>query len=221
MLTEEKLQADTQTFVTNWNKNVSALMRDLPTHITRLLARDGEPVSLKRLAAAGGWSVEELEAELNRDFWQSVDWDEDGRLAGLALTLVPKPHKVFYDNKTFYAHCAGDALMIPMILGGPVVVESPSPASGKTIRVELTPSEVVSVNPPEAVMSKADPEGGTVTDVIAQVCANRSFFTSAEDAADWLAAHPQGEVVPVADEFKILRRAEDQLGLAPRPHCAC
>lgn len=221
MLTEEKLQADAQTFATNWNKNVTALMRDLPMHVVRLLARDNAPVRLERLAAAGGWSVEELKAELSRDFWQGIDWDEHGRVAGLLLTVVPKPHKVRYDNKTFYAHCAADALAVPMILGGPVVVESPSPASGKTIRVELTPTEVVSIDPPEAVVSKADPEGGTVTDVVAQVCANRSFFTSAEDAADWLAAYPHGEVIPVADEFEILRRADAQLGLTPRPHCAC
>jgi alkylmercury lyase len=216
----EHIHQGAQEFVVGMKENVGLL--DLPMHVARLLAADGQPVSLERLAAAGGWRVEEVEAELRRDFWQGLDWDEQGRLAGLGLTLHPTPHTFHFDGKTFYTHCAGDALWLPTVVGGPAVVESRCPATGRSIRVELTPTEVTRVDPPEAVMSTYTPEG-TVTDVVAQVCANRNLFASAEAAGGWLAAYPQGQVIPIADVFEIQRLASVELGYtapaAGRPHC--
>lgn len=102
----------------------------------------------------------------------------------------------------------------PVILGWAGVVESTCPATGQRIRIELSPDGVSDVDPPEAVVSKVH-----LTETVANVrdlCDLGHFFSSPEAAADWSAAHPDGEVVPVAEEFTIGRQAMDKLGwMAP------
>ncbi|MGV9386449.1 organomercurial lyase [Nonomuraea sp. NPDC003707] len=48
------------------------------------------------------------------------------------------------------------------------------------------------------------------------MCNLGSFFASRQAAAGWLSAHPDGEVVPVAEEFDVVRQAMTQLGWAAR-----
>ncbi|GAA2840263.1 organomercurial lyase [Nonomuraea rubra] len=45
-----------------------------------------------------------------------------------------------------------------------------------------------------------------------QLCNLGNFFASREAAAAWQAAHPDGEVVPVAEEFEVVRLAMIELG---------
>lgn len=112
-------------------------------------------------------------------------------------------------------------LQFPISLG-PGVAESTCPATGQRIRVELTPTEIVRVDPPEAVVSKVRPTE-RAADARAEICALGNFFSSPEAAAEWSTVYPQGEVVPIADEFEIVQRAQEQLGWAAppadRPHC--
>lgn len=176
----------------------------------RLLAA-GEPVAMERLAAEGGWPLENLRAELARH--AGTDWDEHGRIAGFNLTLVPTPHTFTFDGRTVYVFCADGALELPIVLGRSGVIESPCPLTGQRIRVEVTPTGVVSVDPPEAVVSKVSPTG-PVDDVRAEICGLGHFIASPEVAADWLAAHPQGQLDPVADDFQIVRQAMLELGWA-------
>jgi alkylmercury lyase len=183
---------------------------DLGLHLSRLLA-DGEPVTVERAAAAGGWRVEELRAELARH--PGTDWDEQGRIVGLGLTLRPTPHRFTFDGQTVYGFCASDALAFPVVLGRPGVVESRCPVTDRHIRVEVTPSRVVRADPPEAVVSKVRPDRA-VADVRAEVCALGNFFSSSEAAADWLAHYPQGKVVPITEDFEITRQAMIELGWA-------
>ncbi len=53
----------------------------------RLLAETGEPVCVTHLATAGGWPVEEVQAEL--DGQPGVDWADDSRDTGFGLALQP------------------------------------------------------------------------------------------------------------------------------------
>jgi alkylmercury lyase len=96
-------------------------------HIYRLVAR-GRPVELEELAAAASTPVSEVEAALRHQ--PGTDWDERGRLVGFGLTLRPTPHHVTVDGRTLYTFCASDALTVPVILGRPVTIESPSPITG-------------------------------------------------------------------------------------------
>jgi alkylmercury lyase len=183
---------------------------DLVLHLSRLLAA-GAPVTVERAAAAGGWRVEELRAELARH--PGIDWDDDGRIMGFGLTLRPTPHTFTFDGQTVYGFCATDVLAFPVVLGRPGVAESTCPVTGRHIRVEVTPDRVVRVDPPEAVVSKVRPDHA-VADVRTEVCALGSFFSSSEAAADWLAHYPQGQVVPITEDFEVTRQAMIELGWA-------
>ncbi len=88
------------------------------------------------------------------------------------------------------------------------------PATGQHIRIGLTPNGIIRVDPPEAVVSKMH-----LTETVGNVrdlCDVGHFFSSRE-VADWLTAHPQGEVIPVAEEFEVVRRASTELGWTAQP----
>jgi alkylmercury lyase len=182
--------------------------QELLPHAIRLLS-NGEPVSSERLAAAAGWSVEDVEAELRAQ--HSAERDEQGRLVGLALTLRRTTHRVTVDGRTLFAWCATDTLMIPVILGRPAIVESTCPRTGQPIRIELTPDGVERVGPPEAVMSAVRP-AGQLADVRSATCAHGHFFSSLAATAAWRDAHPEGHVYPVEQAFHLDRQVIEQLG---------
>lgn len=185
---------------------------DLIPHLTRLLAASGEPVTVEQAAEAGGWTAQQVRTELARH--PGVDWADDGRIAGFGMTLRPTPHRfTTVDGQTGYGFCASDALSYPVILGGPGRIESTCPSTGRPIRVEVTPDEVVSVDPDETVVSRLRPEAA-VADVRAEICALGNFFASAATAADWQAHYPDTTLVPIRHDFDVTRRAAIALGWA-------
>lgn len=207
-MSEERIQAGVQKLTGVINANLS--MPGMFVQLWRLLADRGEPVTVEQVADAGGWPVGEVQAELARQ--PGMDWADDGRVAGFGLTLQPTPHSFTFDDRTVYGFCATDVVNFPAILGRAGVAESTCPATGRRIRVELTPSEVLNVDPPPAVVSKVH-----VTEAVGNVrnlCDLGHFFSSPAAAADWSAAHPEGEVVPIAEEFEIGLRATAELGWA-------
>jgi alkylmercury lyase len=182
--------------------------RELVPHAVRLLS-EGEPVALAQLAAAAGWSVEEVEAALGAQI--SAERDDQGRLVGLALTLRPTTHRVTIDGRTLFAWCASDTLMVPVIVGRPAVVESTCPQTGQAIRVEVTPDRVERVDPPDAVVSAVRPSG-QLADVRSDTCDHGHFFSSIEASAAWASAHLEGHIHPVEEAFRLDRQVIKQLG---------
>lgn len=180
--------------------------------LVNLLA-EGQPVAIDRLAAAASWSVGDVEAVLHRH--PSVEWDEEGRLVGFGMTLRPTPHRFTFDGRTVFGWCASDALMFSVLLDRPGIVESTCPASGRPIRVDVTPRAVLRVEPAGAVVSEVRPSE-RVRDVRAEICAVGHFFSSREVAAGWLAQYPQGLLNSVAEDFEIHRQMALELGWAPR-----
>ena len=182
--------------------------QELLPHAIRLLA-DGEPVPPERLAAAAGWSVEDVEAALSAQ--ASAERDDQGRVVGFALTLQPTPHRVTVDERTLFTWCASDTLMLPVMLGRPALVESTCPQTGQPIRIELTPDRVERVDPPEAVMTAVRPRG-QLADVRGDTCAHGHFFSTLAATAAWTDAHPDGHVYPVDEASRLDRRVIKQLG---------
>ncbi|MDN4175839.1 organomercurial lyase [Nocardioides sp. SOB77] len=135
---------------------------------------------------------------------------------GFGVTLRETPHRFTFDHQTVYTFCATDALEVSVMLGRSGVIESTCPAAGQPTRVELTPEQILSVDPPHAVVSKVRPDHA-VDDIRAQVCALGNFFSSAEAAADWLAHNPDGKVVTIAEDFEVTKQAMTQLGWAAAP----
>jgi alkylmercury lyase len=203
------------------SQHLAALIRaqfglhDLLPHLVRQLATAGEPVTVEHAASTGGWTAEQVRAELNRH--PGVDWNTDGRIVGFGATLRPTPHRFTTDDgRTIYGFCASDALTYPGILARPGVIESTCPATGRPVRVEATPDRVVSADPETAVVSRIRPDAA-VADVRAEICALGNFFTSAQGAGDWQTRHPHGELVPIAEDFQVNREAMVELGWTAAP----
>ena len=93
-----------------------------------LLAR-GKPAVPEEIAAASGKSQGEVRAALER--FPSAEWDEQGRIVGLGLTLRLTPHRLQFEGRTLFAWCALDALLFPILLGRPVSIKSRAEAPAR------------------------------------------------------------------------------------------
>lgn len=184
---------------------------ELVPHLMRLLVEAGEPVTIDQIATTGGWTAEQVKAALARH--PRVDYAPDGRIAGFGLTLHPTPHAFTFEGRTVYGFCASDALQFPVVLNRPGVAGSVCPATGKPIRVEMIPTQVLAVEPATAVVTAMRPVEA-VADIRAY-CDLGNFYASAAAAADWLAAHPDGEIRSVVDDFAITRESVIEFGWAP------
>jgi alkylmercury lyase len=186
-------------------------------HLLRLLAQ-GEPVDLDDLVEVAGGAGADLGRVVRAQ--PGADWDGDGRLAGFGLTPRPTDYRFLVGGKTLYTWCASDTLFFTVILGERTVAESTCPTTGVLIRLELTPESVTSVTPPDAVVSQRHRQD-LVDNLRADVCDHGHFFAAPSAAANWLAAHPDGQVLSIDDAFAECRAACEELGWlrpeAPNP----
>jgi alkylmercury lyase len=166
-----------------------------------LLAR-GKPVSPEEIGAASGKSPEEVQATLER--FPSTEWDEQGRVVGLGLTLRLTPHRLELEGPTtLFAWCALDALLFPVLLGRPASIESPCRGTGEPVHIEVTPTGIEAVEPPSAVVSivaARDPAS-----VRSAGCNNTHFFSSSEATSRWLERHPEATILSVEEAFRLGR----------------
>jgi alkylmercury lyase len=176
--------------------------------LLRLLARD-EPVDLDELVNLAGPAGADLGRVVRAQ--PGSEWDPDGRLVGFGLTPRRTDYRFLVGGNTLYTWCASDTLLFTVILGEHTVAESTCPASGVPVRVELTPNRVTSVTPAEAVVSQRHRDV-LVGNLRADICDHGHFFASASAASGWMAAHPDGQVLSVADAFAECRAACAELG---------
>ena len=163
-----------------------------------LLAR-GKPASPEEIAAASGKSPEEVRAALEQ--FPSAEWDEQGRVVGLGLTLRPTPHRLELEGRTLFAWCALDALLFPVLLGRPASIESPCRSTGEPVHIEVTPAGIEVVEPPSAVVSIV--AARDLANIRSVGCNNTHFFSSPEAAYRWLERHPEATIVPAEDAFRL------------------
>lgn len=167
--------------------------------LLRLLV-EGDPVTIEQLATAAGRPVETVRTGLAAVL--DTEYDDQGRIIGQGLTLRPTPHRFTVAGQELYTWCALDTLIFPTLLERVVRVESVSPVSGDAIRIMVDPTVGVTiVEPATAVVSLVNPE--QITSIRSTFCNQVHFFTSTEDAADWVAERPDAEIVPVAEAYRI------------------
>lgn len=130
-----------------------------------------------------------------------TEYDEQGRIIGQGLTLRPTRHRFTVAGQELYTWCALDTLIFPTILDRPASIESESPVSRQPVRVSVTSSGVTSVEPETAVVSLVNPEN--LASIRSSFCDQVHYFTSAEDAAPWLAAHPEAQIVGVNEAHQL------------------
>ena len=174
----------------------------------RLLAH-GKPVTVDDLAAAAGVEVNDLR---NAPAGQDMEYDDQHRIIGWGLTLNPTPHSYIVDGQRLYAWCAADTLLFPAILDRPARIESRCPTTDTIIRLTVDPhAGVYDLSPTTAVISIPGSEEMDITCVRATTCNPGRFFVTAAAADDWLAQHPDGAVVPVADAYPQLQPINSRL----------
>ncbi|MGH7860875.1 MAG: organomercurial lyase MerB [Candidatus Dormibacteraceae bacterium] len=181
-------------------------------HLVRMISK-GSPITLQELADEGSLPVADLESMLRSQ--PGTDWDEAGRLVGFGLTLRPTTHRFTVAGRVLYTFCATDALLFTHILGEPAVAESVCPVTSQPIRIDLTPGAVVSIDPPDAVVSQIlNP--ALLGDLRHNICDQGHFFASADAADGWMREHPEGQVLTVEEAFDRCRRDVEELGWLPR-----
>jgi alkylmercury lyase len=164
------------------------------------LAR-GKPTSPEEIAGAAGKSPEEVRAALDR--FPSAEWDEQGRLVGLGLTLQLTPHRLEVEDRTLFAWCALDALLFPILLGRLASIESPCRGTGELVHIEVTPAGLEAVEPLSAVVSIV--AARDLANFRRVGCNNTHFFSSPEASSRWLDKHPGASILPLEDAFRLGR----------------
>ena len=177
--------------------------------VQRALAQ-GRPVSVEqaeRFAAELGLAPDEADAFLR----PLTERDADDNIVGaFALSLNAHPHRFSVDGTHLSAWCAEDTLFLPALLERTATVESPSPVSGRPIRLRVGRNGVEEVAPEGAVVSIAvvDPTPADVSSVEAiwgAFCHHIFFFASRAEAEQWAAGRADIEIVPVAEGFELGR----------------
>src|SRR5215203_3349191 len=171
-----------------------------------LLAR-GKPASPEEIAATSAKSPEEVQAALDR--FPNAEWDEQGRVVGLGLTLQLTPHRLEVEGRTLFAWCALDALLFPALLGRPASIESPCRGTGELVHIEMTPAGIDRVEPPSAVVSIV--AARDLANLRRVSCNNAHFFSSTEAASCWLEKHPEATILSVEDTFRLGRLIAEDL----------
>jgi alkylmercury lyase len=168
---------------------------------TLALLAKGKPASPEEIAAASSKSPEEVRAALER--FPSAEWDEQGRVIGLGLTLQLTPHRLELEGRTLFAWCALDSLLFPILLERPASIESPCRGTGELVHIEVTSAGIEAVEPPSAVVSiVAAPDLANFRRVS---CNNAHFFSSPEATSRWLEKHPEATILSVEDAFRLGR----------------
>lgn len=186
--------------------------RALP-QLLRLIAQ-GEAVDVPKLTDLDGQSGADLHHILRAQ--PGTEWDDQGRLVGFGLTPRPTPYRFLVGGRTLYTWCASDTLFFTVMLGAETVAESTCPATGVPIRLEITPDGVRSVTPPDAVVSQRHRDD-LVGNLRSDVRDHGHFFASAAAAQGWLAEHPDGRMLSIADAFDECRASCEELGwVAPQ-----
>lgn len=193
--------------------------------LLRLLA-EGEPVTVSELATASGRTEGAVRQGLASV--PDTEYDEDGRILGLGLTLRPTPHRYTVAGEQLYTWCALDTLIFPALIGKAATIESTSPSSGAPIQVTTAPNgAITSVQPSTAVVSLVSPGGSGP--IRSSFCNQVHYFASAEDARPWLETHPGGEVLDIeaahragaAIAASMLRDASATIPATGRRHDCC
>jgi alkylmercury lyase len=191
--------------------------RNLMCTAVRLLAH-GKPVTVAELATAAGVDVADVS---NAPAGRDVEYDDQHRIVGWGLTLIPTPHIYIVNGHHLYTWCAADTLLFPAILGGRAHIESRCPTTDTVIRLTVDPQAGVSdLAPATAVISIPGSQEMDITRVRATTCNPGRYFATAKAAKDWLAQYPGGTVLPVADAYPQLRPISNQLlDLPQTPSC--
>ena len=182
--------------------------------ILKLLAT-GEPVTAQDVSRLAKLPLEEVSEAFSLIKTQGGEFNDDGNLVGLALSLNRSVHRFQIDGKQLYTWCALDALFIPGLIDKTAEVRSECPITGDPIRLTVTPSGVSQVIPSDVVLSitipgvscrtKNDSLDKPQTGPKSDGCSQMFFFNSLKAAEEWLVEHPNIAILTVDEACQLAR----------------
>jgi len=164
---------------------------------------EGKPVSAAYLAGVAGVPVELAEAVFQHGRELGGEWDEEGRLLGNVLTLIPTPHQFRVNGNDLYTWCSMDAIHLPRLLGKQAEVESADPITGQAIHLTIPPDGVPTYRPAETVLTIVL-SGGDRSGPQSPLCQQMHFFASRESASIWVKDHPNATVMSVEEVYQLV-----------------
>lgn len=168
---------------------------------TLQLLANGCPVPLDEISIQLQTQQDKVTSTLRK--W-GAEFDHNGSVVGMGLTLVPTPHVYEVGGRRLHAWCAADALAFPVILNQKANIESPDPVIGEKIRVAVTPEGIKRIEPDIAVVSWV--KSVDIANIRESVCRQVHFFCSPETAAKWTSTRPQVTFYQVNDVFYALKK---------------
>jgi alkylmercury lyase len=118
--------------------------------LAQLLAQ-GRPVAPALLACTLHLEREEVLSILRAH--PELEYDEHGNIVGSGLTFRPTAHQFRMKQHTLFAWCAFDTLTYPVELHLSARITSRCPVTGRSIRLLVTPKQVLDLDPKEAHVS--------------------------------------------------------------------
>ena len=164
----------------------------------------GNPVSIDQLSTASSLPLEDIQSIF--DGWGSeVHWDENKNIVGFfGLSLVKTSHILESAGIMLYTWCAWDTLFIPALIQKTVTIRSSCPVTRQEVKLCLSPSEILSVQPASAAMSLIAPDTDHISDnVTGTFCCHIHFFATSEIAKKWSAQNPGTYIVSIDDAHKL------------------
>ncbi len=175
-----------QDIITAHTDALSAHAQEFLPTIRLLLLQGAGPVSPEQLATAMQWTRSEVGAFLHSS---GLLVDAEGNVQMVAGS-----------------GCALDTLLAPMLTGHSTRVVSTCPASGKEIRLTVTPHGVEGLDAPGAVLSLRLPSPETSAGNAGEtICVYGHFFVDREHASTWPGLHPDAVLLSVADAAHLAR----------------
>lgn len=165
--------------------------------LLRALA-EGVPVPPADLARRAGLTPDEASRFV--DALPGIYRDEEGRVIGfwgLTVAHMP-PHHIQLGDRELFTWCAWDPFLLTPLLGGHAAVASRDAHTGEAVTFRITDDGVADLSHPDLALSFTLPEAWT-GDVIATFCHFIHFFTGAQSARAWTAAHPGTFVLSLGD----------------------
>ena len=199
-------------FVAGWSKRLQDYVRPEGFAVIGLTNYGERPVPSARLAEVLGRPASEVETLARQLVWPGTRV-ENGLITvnPERVLLAPRRRLQVGDRRFGVTGCAPDVFLYAPLVRPSLQVEEICPATETLIRLVFTPNSVKSVDPVGAVVPVPAPqevdlvEGmGTVNcQADATLCAECPFYSSAEAAQGWLAAHPGGRVFPVREAWDL------------------
>jgi alkylmercury lyase len=179
--------------------------------ILKLLA-EGNPVTSDDIATNLQVSPDEVTSTVRRF---GAEFDQEGRIVGLGLTLVPTPHVYKVNGRTLYTWCAVDALTFPGILKHTASIESNDPVTGEKIHIILTCDTIEKIEPKDTLVSFI--KDVDTINLRSSFCNNTNFFSSLETGSKWIARHPGTILYPVNELYQALKHSDKYIDTTTEP----